>query len=161
MMLPPIHVELPNLASTDEFAARLAKNIRVPQTVALSGTLGAGKTRWTRSFCHALGVSVEAITSPTYVLLHRYHGYELEIYHFDFYRLENEQQVWDLGLDELQESPVLIIIEWAEKFPGVLPIDRLDMQLSVSVDGGRQAELQPTGPLTNNWLIANGLIAVS
>jgi tRNA threonylcarbamoyladenosine biosynthesis protein TsaE len=156
-MIPSVKQVLPDLQSTRNLAWRLANKIRVPQTIALSGTLGAGKTQWTRDFCQALGVAPESITSPTYVLLQRYRGTEFEIYHFDFYRLESEQQVWDLGFDELQESPVVIVVEWADKFPQTLPQDRLGLHLNVNADGSRLASLQSTGRTTSAWLETSGL----
>lgn len=156
-MLPPATVQLPNLQATGDLAKRLAHSIQPPQTIALSGTLGAGKTQWTRNFCHALGVPPEAITSPTYVLLQHYRGTELEIYHLDFYRLENDQQVYDLGFDELQELPVIIVVEWADKFPATLPADRLDLHLSVIAENNRLATLRATGTASTTWLQSVGL----
>jgi tRNA threonylcarbamoyladenosine biosynthesis protein TsaE len=145
-MMQSIQVELPDLQTTRDHAAKLAAHVQVPQLIALSGTLGAGKTQWIRYFCESLGVPAEVITSPTYVLQHRYRGNDVEIYHFDFYRLDSEQQVWDLGFDELQESAVIILVEWAEKFPKTLPKDRLDLHLEVTSSGARLATLWPTGP---------------
>ena len=149
-----LHIELSDIDATESFARRLAAAINRPITIALNGTLGAGKTQLARFLCSALGVPAESVTSPTYVLLQRYRGERFEIYHFDFYRLENAHQVWDLGFDELQESGAILLVEWAEKFPETLPLDHLSVQLSVPnsedpVHGrpaGRDVEVSSTGP---------------
>lgn len=149
-----LHIELSDIAATESFARKLAEAIDRPITIALNGTLGAGKTQLARFLCGALGVPAESVTSPTYVLLQRYRGEHFEIYHFDFYRLENAHQVWDLGFDELQESSAILLVEWAEKFPETLPIDHLTVRLSVpnSEDpahdraGGRNVEVSSSGP---------------
>ncbi len=126
-----LHIELSDIDATESFAHKLAEAIDRPITIALNGTLGAGKTQLARFLCGALGVPSESVTSPTYVLLQRYRGLRFEIYHFDFYRLENSHQVWDLGFDELQESSAILLVEWAEKFPETLPSDHLAIHLLV------------------------------
>ncbi len=92
--------KLPDLQATDELAQALAESVTTPLTIAINGGLGAGKTQLVRLLAQHLGVPAEEVTSPTYVLLQRYVGQQT-IYHFDFYRLERESQVWDLGIDEL------------------------------------------------------------
>ena len=142
-------VNVNDLASTETLARAVAERLRVnagggAQVIALSGTLGAGKTQWTRYFCESLGVPAGAVTSPTYVLLQRHAGDRL-IYHFDFYRLDNEAQVWDLGIDELFEQPVVIVIEWADKFPACLPDDHLAIVFDFNNQGDRRAQLKGGG----------------
>lgn len=136
---------LSDLEETRKLASLIAGCVLPPMVIALSGTLGAGKTQWTRFFCEAMGVSHDVVTSPTYVLLQLYRGRQYEIYHLDFYRLEDESQVWDLGFDEIQESPVIIVVEWAEKFASTLPSDRLDMHLDIKENGQRVANLTANG----------------
>lgn len=140
-----IVVNLPSLADSKELAQELAMCCEPPLTLALSGDLGAGKTQLVRYFCECLGVPAEEITSPTYVLLQRHVGTRT-IYHFDFYRLENEAQVWDLGVDELFEQPVLVLIEWADKFPECLPENHLWIELSHESKDHRQATVRASGP---------------
>jgi tRNA threonylcarbamoyladenosine biosynthesis protein TsaE len=146
-----LHIELSDIDATESFARTLAEAIDRPITIALNGTLGAGKTQLARFLCSALGVPAESVTSPTYVLLQRYRGERFEIYHFDFYRLDNEHQVWDLGFDELQESSAILLVEWAEKFPDTLPADHLIVYLSIpnSEEPGRpnrrDVEVRSTG----------------
>jgi|694.fasta_scaffold00298_5 tRNA threonylcarbamoyladenosine biosynthesis protein TsaE len=144
---------LADLSATERLAQQVAQHTSAPQTIALSGTLGAGKTQWIRFFCEALGVSAQVVTSPTYVLQQRYRGATLELHHFDYYRLEKSAQVWDLGMDELQESPVVILVEWADKFPETLPEDRLEIDLSSLDSEARQARLTATGPRSADLLV--------
>lgn len=144
---------LADLSATERLAQQVAQHTSVPQTIALNGTLGAGKTQWIRFFCGAMGVSAQAVTSPTYVLQQRYRGASVEIHHFDYYRLEKSAQVWDLGMDELQESPVVILVEWADKFPETLPEDRLEIDLSSLGSEARQARLTATGPRSADLLV--------
>lgn len=142
-------VDITNLAATEGLARAVADSIlshsgRVPLTIALQGSLGAGKTQWVRYLCAALGIPSELVTSPTYVLLQRYAGLR-DVYHLDFYRLESEAQVWDLGIDELYEQPVVVLVEWADKFPACLPDDCMTIQFQQRVEGGRVAELRASG----------------
>lgn len=141
------------LSQTQDLAQRLASLTQVPLTIALDGDLGAGKTQCIRFFAEALGVPREEVTSPTYVLLQRYAGNESTIHHFDFYRLESEAQVWDLGIDELYEQNTIVLIEWASKFPQCLPSDYLHLQLINGAENERRAELTATGEVsTRLWL---------
>ena len=141
-------IQLNSLSETQQLARALASAVELPMLVALSGTLGAGKTQLVRFVAQSLGVAAEAVTSPTYVLLQRYAGRHL-IFHFDFYRLESAAQVWDLGIDELLEQSALIFVEWAEKFPQCLPLDRIQIRLepleSIN-EQARLANITATGP---------------
>ena len=120
-------------------------------TLALVGTLGAGKTQLVRFLAEALGAPPESVTSPTYVLHQRYAG-RSPMDHFDFYRLDAPAQVWDLGIDELYERPGLVVIEWADKFPECLPDDHLQIHLETSSGTARTARLTPTGPRATQLL---------
>ena len=88
---------------------------------ALVGDLGAGKTHFVKGVVEGVGISPRSATSPTFTLLHEYTGGRLPVYHFDFYRLESATETLALGLDEYLDGPGLTIIEWADKFPELLP----------------------------------------
>ncbi|MGI8820287.1 MAG: tRNA (adenosine(37)-N6)-threonylcarbamoyltransferase complex ATPase subunit type 1 TsaE [Chthoniobacterales bacterium] len=105
---------------TAHSGAECARNARVGDVFALSGDLGAGKTQWTKGFVAAIG-SNAAVTSPTFTLIHEYTGGRCPVYHFDFYRLEQPEAVLALGFDEYVESDGICIIEWADRFPQLLP----------------------------------------
>lgn len=137
--------QLDDLPATRSFARQLAERVQTPATIALEGTLGAGKTQWIRFFAEALGVPSEAVTSPTYVLQQRYHGSKL-LYHFDFYRLNSPAEVWDLGIDELYEQQAIVLIEWADRFPECLPEERITLRLQQTSGDQRVAHTTPHGP---------------
>ncbi|MCA9133729.1 MAG: tRNA (adenosine(37)-N6)-threonylcarbamoyltransferase complex ATPase subunit type 1 TsaE [Planctomycetales bacterium] len=142
--------ELPTLAATQRLAESLATACETPLTIALIGTLGAGKTQLVRFLCAALGSEAE-VTSPTYVLMQSYRG-RAKIYHLDFYRLDAAAQVWDLGVDELYEQACLVVIEWADKFPQCLPPDHLTIRLTQSTGELRVAEVTASGPRSQQVL---------
>lgn len=91
-----------------------------PFIVALSGTLGAGKTLFSTSCCTALGVNPLAISSPTFSLQNQYSGtadgITVPINHFDFYRFKDEDEIFGIGFDETISQPGVHLIEWADKF---------------------------------------------
>lgn len=104
--------------------------------IALVGGLGAGKTHWTKGFVAAMGSSAE-VTSPTFGLVHEYPGGRLPVFHLDFYRLESAGELIALGWDELLEQDGVIIAEWGDKFPEMLPPDTRWLHFSVEGDGSR------------------------
>jgi tRNA threonylcarbamoyl adenosine modification protein YjeE len=150
-MNAPLVWPLPDLAATRHLAQSLAQAIRPPVTLALNGTLGAGKTQLVRDLVAALDGEASAVTSPTYVLQQDYAA-KFPIHHFDFYRLESAAQVWDLGIDELFEQPALVLIEWANKFPECLPDDYLDITISYINHTERSAAVSAQGAWANEQL---------
>ncbi len=143
-----LEIELPNLDATRMFANRLAECLKPPMLIALSGTLGAGKTQLVRYTAAALNASEDEVSSPTYVLWQRYRG-DCTIHHLDFYRLNSASEVWDLGFDELLEHDAILFVEWAEKFSECLPPDYLSVRLSLDDRAGpdsRVITLNSNGP---------------
>ena len=99
-----------------DFARQIAKHVEGGDVLALSGPLGAGKTFFTRQFCKALGVE-EIVSSPSYVLMHEYGD---DVVHIDLYRLESEEEVWELGLNEIFGRKI-VMIEWPALAKSILP----------------------------------------
>ena len=99
----------------EDFAAKLSPG----DVVALCGELGAGKTVLAKGICRGLGYEGE-VTSPSFVRIHTY-PHSIPIYHVDFYLLRSAEEVADLGLDELYDGNNIIIIEWAQRFPDLVP----------------------------------------
>jgi tRNA threonylcarbamoyladenosine biosynthesis protein TsaE len=87
---------------------------------ALVGDLGAGKTHWVKGLAAGLG-SEASVTSPTFTLVHEYSGGRLPLCHFDCYRLETPEELLGIGLDEYMDGRAVLAIEWADKFPALLP----------------------------------------
>ena len=104
--------------------------------IALVGGLGAGKTHWAKGFVAGIGSAAE-VTSPTFGLIHEYPGGRLPVFHLDFYRLESAAELVALGWDELVDQNALILAEWGDKFPELMPTDTRWLQFTVEPDGSR------------------------
>ena len=92
------------------------------KVIRIDGDMGTGKTTLISSLCKSLGVK-ETISSPTFSLVNTYHIGNEKIYHFDFYRLKNENEAIDFGLEEYLESGNICFMEWAEKISSHLPLE--------------------------------------
>jgi len=116
-------------ADTDRLGRALARVF--PQgVVALDGALGAGKTRLVQAAAEELGVERREVVSPTFVLIHEYHG-ATTIYHIDAYRLRDDDEFLALGVDEYFQPPNLVFIEWARRVERCLPDERLEIAISI------------------------------
>ena len=124
-------------AETLELGRAEGRRCRAGDVVALCGGLGAGKTQFVKGLAAGLGVSTE-ITSPTYTLIHEYADGRLPLYHFDFYRIGSPAEAIALGLDEYFEGPGVSVIEWADKFPDLLPPGTRWFVFQHRADGGRE-----------------------
>ena len=133
---------LPDLDATKALGARIAAALGPGDAVALAGDLGAGKTTLARAILASLGVT-EAVPSPTFTLMQSYDTPGLSVSHYDLYRLKNESEMDELGLEDALESGAALI-EWPERAGNRLPRERLTVQLRAEPDG-RRADL--SGPL--------------
>jgi tRNA threonylcarbamoyladenosine biosynthesis protein TsaE len=138
-----------NEQDTARLGAALAEVLAPGTTVALIGTLGAGKTRLVQTVAEALGVPKGSVTSPTFVLVNEYTGGRLPIYHFDTYRLKDDDEFLDLGPDEYFESAGLTFVEWADRVAHLLPAERLEINLEVVDETERHIAINGTSPKTN------------
>ena len=112
--------------------------------VALIGDLGAGKTCLTRGLASGLGLlSPQEVTSPSYTLINEYEG-QIPIYHIDLYRIDQSEEVWDLGLDEYLESEGVCIIEWADIILQELPNHTIEIKLNWLGENRRSIETKNT-----------------
>jgi len=125
-----------SLEETGKLAFLLLPLIREARCVSLEGPLGAGKTHLVKSVARHLGV-FEPVTSPTFTLLHNYSGSECALHHSDWYRLESEGEVLGLSLEEYLEDGIMMI-EWGDKFPSMLPHGTLRIRISTLPDESRQ-----------------------
>ena len=116
--------------------------------VALIGDLGAGKTCLTRGLALGLGLPLpQKVTSPSYTLINEYEGYT-PIYHIDLYRIDQCEDVWDLGLDEYLEGEGVCIIEWANIILQELPSHTIEIKLSWLDENRRSIETKNTVDLS-------------
>ncbi len=140
-----LELELDSEADTMALARSIAAALEGGDVIGLEGGLGAGKTTFTRGAVHGLGVPEEtAVTSPTFALLHQYQG-RLPIAHADFYRLADEVELDELGVDELLEEGAVLFVEWGRKFPGMAGRMVLWVELEIVSDIARRARLHPRG----------------
>ena len=106
--------------------------------VLLIGNLGAGKTTMTKGIVEGRGVTgADEVSSPTFTLIHQY-GDANPVYHIDLYRLDEVREVETLGLEELFSSGALVLLEWAERFPALLPAQRTEIRIDARPDDSRQ-----------------------
>jgi tRNA threonylcarbamoyladenosine biosynthesis protein TsaE len=126
--------DLPNVAS--EFI----KSINGQKKIAFYGEMGVGKTTFIKEICRHIGV-MEVVTSPTFSIINEYHTENNEeVYHFDFYRINKLEELFDLGYEDYLYSPHYCLIEWPEKGENVLPEHILKVTISEMPDGIRIIE---------------------
>ena len=105
---------------TESFGRQFAGAVKAGEVLALVGDLGSGKTVFVKGLGAALGCNA-AVTSPTFTLIHEYSGGRLPIYHFDFFRVEDREVAKRLGLDDYFFGDGVSVVEWADKFPELIP----------------------------------------
>ncbi|MFC1626169.1 tRNA (adenosine(37)-N6)-threonylcarbamoyltransferase complex ATPase subunit type 1 TsaE [Pseudomonadota bacterium] len=123
-------IRLENEAATVAFAKKLANEIRPGQVIALSGELGAGKSVFARALMRALGVTDEALPSPTFALIQTYDGIGCQVSHMDWYRLDDAEEIEMLGVRDYFQPPWVSIIEWPERAPSILPSDTIRIEIT-------------------------------
>lgn len=130
-VLPPLaskgHLNLTE-SEMVQWGRELGETIVPPLVVSLTGDLGAGKTTLAQAICAGYGVE-EAVTSPTYSLVHRYEAARSPVYHVDLYRLDNELQLTNIGWDDLLSERALVIVEWPERAGDRMPAGHLHIDL--------------------------------
>lgn len=145
MPLCELTIRLRSLEECDDFARKLGKLLETPSCIALEGTLGAGKTQFTRFLALALGADSASISSPTFVLLQSYETTPPMV-HVDAYRIADEDEFLEIGIEEYLEADCITVIEWADRFPDVLPKDHLRIRLELhDTDSTRFAILHSVG----------------
>jgi tRNA threonylcarbamoyladenosine biosynthesis protein TsaE len=143
-------IDLPDTAATLALARDLAPVLRRGGIVYLRGELGAGKTTFARGVLRALGVG-ERIKSPTYSLLERYQANGHDAFHLDLYRIAAVGELEWLGLDELDTSEAIVLVEWPERGYGALPPPDLEVTLE-HAGSQRSGRLRPCSPRAHGWL---------
>ena len=124
--------------AVEAWGRAIGQRAETPLVVALRGELGAGKSVLARAIARGAGVA-SAMPSPTFNLVYRYEPHsDLEIWHLDLYRLEDADEVWELGWRELGEGRQIVLVEWPERAEELLPPDRWDVELSAEADPERR-----------------------
>ena len=133
--------------SPDETRAlgeRLARRLRPGDVLCLWGDLGAGKSELTRGIAAGLGVTAP-VTSPSFTIMNVYEEGRLPLYHFDWYRLESSEELYEMGMDEYLTGDGVAVVEWPGVCPDAMPETRLDVTLNPITETDREITLTPCG----------------
>ena len=134
-------VQVYSTSSEEETIAlgeRIARDLPRRRVVLLIGNLGAGKTTLAKGIVSGLGAAPpEEVSSPTFTLIHEY-GAEGRVYHVDLYRLDEPREVASLGLEDLFDREAIVLLEWGERFPQLLPAERTEIHISLTRAEERQ-----------------------
>ena len=125
----PFNLSVANESETIELAAKFKEVLQAGDVVTFVGDLGTGKTFFVKSLLKLFGV--EEVTSPTFSIVNTYRNEKLNFYHFDFYRIKKEAELFDIGFDEyIMNSNSITFIEWADLFESVLPQQRYNITIN-------------------------------
>ena len=135
----PFHHLVPRLAERGRIAVTrdelvswgeaFGRAVRPPLFVALAGDLGSGKTTLAQAICRGYGVA-EPVTSPTYTIVHQYQGTLSEVFHIDLYRLAGEQDLPQIGWDDIVTAHALVLVEWPERAGERIPLEHVPVDLA-------------------------------
>lgn len=128
-------------SETFQYGETLGRTLSGGETILLQGELGTGKTVFTRGIAAALGIDPRDVGSPTFILVDRHIG-RLTLYHADLYRLDDEEQVLDLGIDEFAAAGAVVIVEWGEKMPAALREGAIEVRIADLGDDSRRITLR-------------------
>lgn len=141
-MGPTMTERIKSVEEMMELGAAAARVAEAGAVIGLVGDLGAGKTHWVKGFVAEMGCGAE-VTSPTFGLVHEYRGGRLPVSHFDFYRLGSAEELVALGWDEYLEDGGVVVAEWADKFPSLMPPETRWYYFKIDADGVRIVSDRP------------------
>jgi tRNA threonylcarbamoyladenosine biosynthesis protein TsaE len=133
-----------NLKDTENVGKIIGRNLMRGTVLCLDGDLGAGKTTLTQYIAREFGID-EYITSPTFTIIKEYEG-TLPLYHMDVYRIDSEDDMYDLGYEEYIYSDGVTIIEWSHKIKNILPENRIDIEIQRIDENSRILDISGKGP---------------
>ncbi len=133
-----MQIEIEDIAHLPEAAARLLEALGSRRIVALEGEMGVGKTTLVSALCRLKAMDDEA-SSPTFAIVNEYRSSQTgeRVFHFDFYRIESDEEAFDLGLDEYFGSGSLCLMEWSANVERFLPEETVTVRLEERPDGSR------------------------
>lgn len=133
-------IQIPTLDAMPAAAQQFVEAMQGRRIFAFYGHMGAGKTTFIKALCAALG-STDDVNSPTFAIVNEYDSHEGPIYHFDFYRIKNQEEVIDLGFDDYLYSGNVCLMEWPELVEELLPEDTVRVEICENADGTRTLTL--------------------
>lgn len=125
-----------NKIETITWGRRLSHLLEPGDIIGFFGDLGSGKTRTIQGICQGLGCG-DQVSSPTFTIINEYRG-QFPVYHFDLYRIESEQEIFDLGYEEYFYNDGICLIEWAERIQSLLPVNHLQIHLKGFFQKGQE-----------------------
>ena len=131
---------------TRSLGEQLASRLHPGDVVVLRGELGAGKSELTRGIARGLGVQ-ETVTSPSFTILNVYESGKYPLYQFDWYRLESEEELYELGMDEYLGGDGIAVVEWAERCPEAVPDSHLLIEITATGEEEREFIIHGTDAL--------------
>lgn len=133
-----------SVAQTQKIGAALSKQLEPNDVLLLLGDMGAGKSEFTRGLARGLGVT-GYVTSPTFTIMQLHDTGRLPLYHFDWYRLESAEELYELSMDEYLQNGGVAVIEWPSRAEEVIPESYLEVTLEPIDDDERQITFTPVG----------------
>jgi len=119
---------------------KLGQKLNPGAVVALYGDLGSGKTAFTRGIAAGLGINMN-VSSPTFTIVNEYPG-EIPLFHFDMYRLESENELFDIGWDDYQDRSGVCVVEWSEKVPGAFSPETISVMFESLGENQRRLNIK-------------------
>jgi len=135
-----MEIRIENTESLAAAAQQFVEAMGERRVFAFYGKMGAGKTTFIKAICEALGVE-DVVTSPTFAIVNEYKAIRGAMYHFDFYRIKNLREAYDIGCEEYFYSGCPCFIEWPELIEELLPEDTVKVSIEVQEDGSRIVSL--------------------
>jgi tRNA threonylcarbamoyladenosine biosynthesis protein TsaE len=130
-----------SLQNLSSIAAEIISSVK-NKSLLFYGEMGVGKTTLIKEICQQLGI-LDNISSPTFSLVNEYQtSKEEKVFHFDFYRIEEEEEALDIGIEEYFDSNAWCLVEWPENIENLLPLDAVQIHLSISDDEQRNIQLK-------------------
>ena len=126
-------------AETRALGKKLAARLQPGDVLLLEGDLGAGKSELTRGIAAGLGVT-ETVTSPSFTILNVYESGRCPLYHFDWYRLESSEELYELGMDEYLGGDGIAVVEWPGRCPDAVPEGAVRIRMTAAGDNERIIE---------------------
>ena len=131
-------------AETRVLGENLASRLKAGDVVILEGELGAGKSELARGIAKGLGVT-ETVTSPSFTILNVYESGRCPLYHFDWYRLESEDELYELGMDEYLGGDGIALVEWPDRCPDAVPAECFRIRITAEGENTRRIETEECG----------------
>jgi len=128
------------LSELKDISTKILSQLDSPKTLLFYGEMGVGKTTLIKELVKQLGVT-DTTSSPTFSLVNEYQGSNSTVFHFDFYRIDTEEEVYDIGIEDYFYQNAWCLVEWPNKIPNLIPEDAVVIQLIENIDGSRSIEI--------------------